>query len=69
LSIFITSATVDGRLLFGECLLGNEEDEPVFGQGLFEGFDRFFPADEERKNHIREDHNIPYRKKRKPLRR
>ena len=47
-----------GILGFG-VLLGGEKNALVAVHGRFQGQDRFFPPDEERHHHMRENNDVP----------
>ncbi len=55
---------VGGRVVVGGVDLGGEQDVPVGADRLLERTDRFLAADEERHDHVREDHDVAQRQDR-----
>ncbi len=54
------------RILFAGDALRGDDEAPVGGHRVFEGLDRLGPADEERHDHVRKDHDVAERKQRNP---
>ena len=55
---------IDGvrrRIIIGGVLLRRQQNERIRAHHLFERLDRFFAADEEGNNHVREDNDVPQR--------
>ena len=52
------------RIVVGRVLLRREQDEGVAPHHLFQRLDRLLAADEERHDHVREDHDVAQRQNR-----
>src|SRR5204863_8421457 len=51
-------------IVVGRVLLGGEQNEDVGPHHLFQRPDRFFPSQEKRDDHVREDHDVAQRQHR-----